>query len=43
VDSLVELVPGREAGPAWLERHHKTDATIANRTVVVIAIQNARR
>ena len=43
MDSLAELLPVCDAVPAWLKRHHKTDATIASTTVVVSAIQNARR
>jgi len=43
MDSLAEVEPVCDAVPAWLRSHHKTDATIASTTVVVKAIQNARR
>src|SRR5438552_18381958 len=38
-----ELFPGRVSAPAWLKRHHKTDAAMASTMVVVSEIQNARR
>src|SRR5712692_4221894 len=43
IGSLADPVPGCDMVPAWLKRHHRTEATTASAIVANSAIQKARR